>query len=256
MKILAALFVLAAFVASSAAQQNANSSDWRKMAIEDAVKILTSSPWGQTQSETDTSEMFYSPTRPGTPSLLADTLMPNRQSDQQIRNNNRADRGAYNQAVSVNYYVRFFSARPVREALSRIVLLNHPEPGPTLLRQWEEFVERDFGPYIVVTVTFGSPDGRVLGPNLQAFDSATASSLKNTTYLERNDGKRVYLTDYRPPGPDGLGAKFIFPRLVDGQRYLVQPKGSVRFVTEMGTAVKLNVKFNLAEMVVADRLEY
>src|SRR5256885_9410045 len=43
-------------------------------------------------------------------------------------------------------------------------------------------------------------------------------SLKNVTYLERKDGKRLFLTDYRPPGSDGLGAKFFFTRIDEDRK--------------------------------------
>jgi hypothetical protein len=232
--------------------------DWLKMTVEDATKTLNSSPWAQTQTETDTSEMFWSPTRPGTASAGQEQQVrvgaPLR--DQQVRNNNRADRGALNQAVSVNYHVRFFSSKPIREALSRIVLFSNPEPGPGAIEQWQGFVDRDFGPFVVVTVSYDSTDRRLLGPTIQAFASATHNTLRNNTYLERSDGKRVYLMDYREPTADGLGAKFIFPRLLDGEPFLSSPKGSVRFVSEMASTVKLNVRFNLANMVVQDKLEY
>jgi hypothetical protein len=231
--------------------------DWKEMTQQAAMKVLNDSPWAHMQTDTDTSEMFFTPTRQGVGSLNQDTLMPGRpQREQAERNNNRADRGALNQAMSVDYYIRFFSARPVREAIARIVLLNAAEIGPKMRKEWEDFVERDFGPYIVVTVTCASHDGRLLGPPLQAFNGATASTLKNTTYLERKDGKRVYLTAYRPPEDDGIGAKFIFPRFVDGERFLTGTEGSVRFVTEIGTAVKLNSRFDLSQMILADRLEY
>lgn len=243
-------------VGSGAFAQRQGAADWIKMSIEEANKTLTSSPWAQTQTDTDTSEMFWTPTRAGNPSITEPYNPPGRVREQQARNDNRADRGALNQAVSVNYYVRFFSSRPVREALSRVVLLNHPEPGPQLLKEWQDFVERDFGPFIVLTVTCSSTDGRFLGPAIQAFGGATPGSLKNTTYLERGDGKRVYLVDYRPPEADGLGAKFVFPRFLDGQPFLIAPKGSVRFVTEVTSAVKVNVKFNVANMIWKDRVEY
>ena len=230
---------------------------WVKMTIEDATKTLSSSAWAQSQTDTDTSEMFWSPTRPGTASIqtpASGRVTP--VGEQQERNNNRADRGALNQAISTNYNVRFFSSRPIREALARIVLVNHPEPGPRLLKEWQDFVERDFGPFIVLSVTCSSTDGRLLGPSLQAFNSSTSETLKNTTYLERSDGKRVYLIDYRPPLDDGLGAKFVFPRFLDGEPFLIAPKGTVRFVTDMRSAVKINVRFNVASMVWKDRVEY
>lgn len=254
MKVAIAVFVsVAALVQVVSAQTNR---DWVKMSSADALKILNDSPWGRTYTETDTSEMFFSPTSRGTSSLSGVQAPTVNVREQQARNNSRADRGALNQAVSVDYHVRFFSSRPIREALSRIVLLTHPEPGPQLIKQWQEFVERDFGEYVVVTVTCGSNDGRLLGPNLQAFDSATTGSIRNQTYLERTDGKRVFLIDYRPPGEDGLGAKFIFPRFLDGERFLISPKGTVRFVTDLGKETKLNVRFDLKEMVFNDRLDY
>src|SRR5687767_13853147 len=81
--------------------------NWVKMTVADATKTLNVSAWAQTQTETDTSEMFWSPTRPGTPSggqeLAVRVGAPLR--DQQARNNARADRGALNQAISVNYHV-------------------------------------------------------------------------------------------------------------------------------------------------------
>lgn len=249
--------VIAVICLASAVAFGQTARDWKGMTAQAAMKVLNDSPWAHIQTDTDTSEMFFSPTRPGVGSINQDTLIPGRpQREQAERNNNRADRGALNQALSVDYYIRFFSARPVREAIARIVLLNTPELNPKLRKEWEDFVDRDFGPYIVVTVTCASHDGRMLGPPLQAFNSATASTIKNTTFLERKDGKRVYLIDYRPPEDDGIGAKFIFPRFVDGERFLSAPEGAVRFVTEIGGVVKLNSKFDLSQMILSDRLEY
>lgn len=254
MKRLLVLFCVLTLASAVAGQAK---KDWRDMTLEEAVKRLNSSPWSQTQVETDTSEMFYSPTKQGVGSIDLDTLIPGRPvREQASRNNNRADRGALNQAISIDYRIRIFSARPIREALSRVVLARYPEPGPLLVKQWQDFIDRDFGPYIVLTVACQSTDGRILGPPLQAFNTATANTIKNSTYLERSDGKRVYLIDYRPPDQVGLGAKFIFPRFIDKERYLVAPEGHVRFVTEIGTAVKVNVRFDLSKMVFSDRLEY
>lgn len=252
-----AFVVMVIFLLSATFAAAQKTKDWKDLTQQAAMKILNDSPWAHLQTETDTSEMFFSPTRQGVGSLNQDTLVPGRPIREQTeRNNNRADRGALNQASSVDYYIRFFSARPVREAIARIVLMNTPESAVKLRKEWEQFVERDFGPYIVVTVTCAAHDGRLLGPSLQAFNGATAGTLKNTTYLERKDGKRVYLIAYRPPEDDGIGAKFIFPRFLEGERFLTGVDGSVRFVTEIGTTVKLNSRFDLSQMILADRLEY
>lgn len=40
--------------------------------------------------------------------------------------------------------------------------------------------------------------------------------LKNNTYLSGKGGERVFIAQYLPPQKDNLGAKFVFPRLVNG----------------------------------------
>ncbi len=233
------------------------SRSWVEKTAKETEKLLTNSPWAQTQTETDTTEMFYSPTRPGTSAIGQSASAPRtRTNDQQAINNNRTDRGATNQAVSVNYYVRFFSAKPIREAISRVILLGSVEPGPFLIDQMQTLVDRDFGPFVVLTVNCESEDGRFLGPSMQAFASATAGTLRNSTYLERKDGKRLYLAEYRAPTVDGLGAKFVFPRTVDGKPFLTNESGTVRFYSEVGTALKINVKYKITDMVIEGKLEY
>src|SRR5437899_2154220 len=203
--------------------------------------------------------MFYSPTKGGTSpstSVGASSATVGKAVDQQSINNNRSDRGATNQSVSVNYYVRFLSAKPVREAISRMVILNKHQPVEDLEGLMQTFVDRDFSEYIVVSVTLDSTDGRFSGPSLQAFAGATADTLRNTTYLERKDGKHLYLMEYRAPQDDGLGAKFVFLRTVDGQPFLTAENGTVRFYSEVGSKIKLNVKYKLSDMLYNGKLEY
>src|SRR5690349_25024546 len=90
---LASIVATCLLAPGQAAPQNANKS-WMELSRREAEQTLTNSPWSQTQVDTDTSEMFYSPTRQGSAS-------PGRSNaptytDQQSVNNNRADRGAVN----------------------------------------------------------------------------------------------------------------------------------------------------------------
>lgn len=220
------------------------------------LRILNDSPWAKTQTETDTSELFFSPTSRGSSLPLGGQTNSNNVREQQQRNNSRSERGAFNQAISVNYRIRFFSARPVREAMANLFAIQNPAANPALLREWESFVDRDFGQYIVVTVSYDAEDGRLLGPAIQGFAGATKDTLRNGTYLERNDGKRVFLLDYRPPSDEGIGARFVFPRMLDGKPFLTVNNNHVRFVSDVAPAIKLNMKFSVAEMVYQDRLSY
>jgi hypothetical protein len=235
---------------------SAQEKPWNEWTRAEAEKILNHSPWGQTQTETDTSEMMYSPTSQSGAGGSSRTGTIGTQSDRQSVNSNRATQGANNQAISVNYHVRLLSAKPVRQAFMRVIELTQKNPDKELLDGLQSFVQRDFSDFIVVAVTFDSTDGRYSGPALQAFSSGTLGTLKNRTYLERKDGKRVFLMEYHAPINDGLGAKFIFPRIVDEKKFLNAESGSVRFYSEVSNQIKLNVTFKLSEMMYNGQLEY
>jgi len=93
-----------------------------------------------------------------------------------------------------------------------MVLSSQRQNNDQLVSQLQSFVDRDFSPYIVIAVSVEAnvPDSQV--PSCQAINSANTGTLKNSAYLERQDGRRLFLISYLPPIQDGLGAKFIFPR--------------------------------------------
>jgi len=229
---------------------------WMELPKKDAERMLANSPWSQTQVDTDVSEQFFSPTRPGTSSVGQSSGGRGSTSTQQSINNNRADRGAVNEAISVQYRISFLSSRPVRQALARVILSKETEPNDQLIKDLQAFVERDFSPYIAIAVTVASTDGRFSGPALQAINSATTGTLKNKAFLERQDGKRLFLQEYRAPIQDGLGAKFIFPRVVDGEPFLNNSSGTVRFYAEFNDSFKLNMRYKVADMIYDQKLEY
>lgn len=109
------LFVLGVTVFSLAtASAQLTEKKWNDWSKKETQKILDESPWGQLQTETDTSQMFYSPTQD-----------PQR-SGTTSNDSSRLAQGATNQSVNVKYHVRFFSARPIRQALARLMLLSQP----------------------------------------------------------------------------------------------------------------------------------
>jgi len=90
---------------------------------------------------------------------------------------------------------------------------------------------------------------------MQLLGGADPKTLKDTTYIERKDGKRLALMDYRAPGPDGLGAKFIFPRTLDGKPFIDSTSGEVRVYIELGKT-KVIRRFKVADMMYDGKLEY
>jgi hypothetical protein len=227
---------------------------WGEWSKAEAEKILNHSPWAQTQIETDTSEMVYRPTTAGGTGSIGRPDASRGPAGQQ--GSTRVDRGATNQPISVNYQIRLLSAKPIRQAFMRVISLTQKTNDAELIAGLKSFVERDFKDFIVVAVTFDSTDARFSGPALQAFASARIGTLKNVTYLERKDGKRVFPIEYHPPISDGLGAKFIFARRVDERNFLNGDSGSVRFYCELTPGIKLNVTFKVTDMMYDGKLEY
>ncbi len=219
---------------------------WVEWSQKDAQKILDNSPWGQTQTETDTSQMFFSPTSDPT-------------RGRSSNDSSRLGQGATNQAVNVNFHIRFFTAKPIRQALVRLMVLNQKDLPKETVERLNIFANLRSDEWVIVAVTFDATDQRYSGPVMQAFGSVTTDLAKNDTYLERKDGKRIYLNEYVAPGKDGFGARFIFPRNFEGKPFLGADNGEVRFYSQFSVgsrALKLDRRFKLADMMYDGELEY
>jgi hypothetical protein len=135
------------------------------------------------------------------------------------------------------------------------MLLEQAQPNEELATQLKAFVDRDFSEYIVVTVSVEVGDEKMVGGVTRAFAAATTAALQQNVYLERKDGKKLFLMEYRPPAGDGMGAKFVFKRSVDGQPFLTD-NDSVRFFAQLNEKMKVNTKYRLSDMLFDGRLEY
>jgi hypothetical protein len=242
--------ILSLIVAGSLAAAMAQKADkkWTDWSKKDAQKILDDSPWSKIQKETDTSQQMYSPTtQAGTgPS-----------ASQRSVNTERAAVGATNQATNVDFQVRFFSARPIRQAMARLMELNAngkmSADATTKLHKWAELKSDDS---IIVTVTYGGNDQRYTNEAMQAFNSAVTATLKNETYLQRSDSKQLFLEEYVPPGEDHFGARFIFTRKPDGQPFVDANTKEIRFYTKLSGSMKVDRRFKVADMMYEGQLEY
>lgn len=205
---------------------------WKEWSKKDAEKILNDSPWAQLQIDMDFMET--SPlTRPKDPSVT-----------------NRLKQGE-----GLTYGIRFFSARPVRQAFVRTIQLQQKNLAPDMLSRLNGFAELPSKDSVIVAVTIECPDSNLLGKAMAIVWHAATPTLKPTTYLERNDGKRVFLEEYAPPGKDGFGARFIFPRTLDGKPFLSAEFTTVRFVSDLGD-IKFHMTFKVNEMMLDGKLEF
>ena len=243
-------FVLIAAITSGIFTQG-ESADWKEWTKKQADKVLNDSPWIQTQTERIGGET-EEPTR-----ALGDT------------------RGRENSITSVTtpsmlkFHVRFFSARPIRQAYVRIVRLSDKPPDETVLQKMDTWANVQADDQIIVAVAFESSDQRTARMLAKVFAGASTDVLKENVFFERKDGKRLYLTEYVPPAKDPFGARFIFPRTVDGESFMKPDGGAIRFHAEYemkpseaqsrgksADKFKIDVKFKPAEMIYDGAFEF
>lgn len=242
-RILSVCSLLLLFAGAAIAQKT---KPWTEWSEKDAEKVLNDSAWGQTQTEGDSSSQAPSSTSAITATTAA------RREDSNIKAASSVESGEKKESQPVHYRVRLLSAKPIRAAFVRMIELQGAPAEK--VAQLRTFVDRDFGDYIVVTITMDG-DRKRMTPIAQQLTAADADVLKATTFLERKDGKRVELMDYRAPIQDGLGAKFVFPRTVDGKPFIDANSGEVRFSTEVAKA-KITRRFKVTEMMYDGKLEY
>jgi len=210
--------------------------DWSE---KDAQKVLNDSPWGKTQVFSTPGEMFRSPTS-------------GRQGTTTRTDPNPA------QALHLSFRVRFLSARPIRQAYSRLIELRQKGGmNEQAAGQLKQFVSGEFLEYVIITVTCDSQEA---GSNTQQANALLSSrgtaELKNNTFLETKGGQRVFLQEFQPPKQDGIGARFIFPRLVDGKPFITPEAEEIHFVSELSSNYKLDRRYKIKEMMFDGKLEY
>jgi hypothetical protein len=211
--------------------------DWSK---KDAEKILNSSGWGQT--------FTVEPSDPINTAAVTNTRGG-------FSGERRGESGDAPASKSVHYRARLLSAKPIREAFSRIVVLQQPEAAG-LKDQLQGFVDRDFGDYLVVAFSIESEDARMMKGSEMMLAKLTAETLKEKVYLERKDGKRAQFLDYKPPVGDGMGGKIVFSKTLDGQPFLRDEDDTARLFVQLSEKQKLTFRFKVSSMNHRGKLEY
>ena len=207
---------------------------YKEWSEKEALAVLNNSPWGQTQTYTDTSRMF----------------------DVGRAVDSSAKREA--EVPEVQFRIRFFSSKPIRQATSRLVELKQKgQVSSQLAAQLDALAGANFPDYVIITVVVEAEhSGSLMGMAASVLDRQSTAQLKNETYLMLTGGKRVFLTEYQMPRKDGLGARFVFPRVVDGKPILSQEINEVVFHSTLNSGPELNMRFKIKDMTFAGNLEY
>lgn len=171
------------------------------------------------------------------------------------------------------FHLHFLTAKPLKMAIARSVVLH--SNGTVDHAQLQKFIDQANNQSIVVALTLSSqPSGTSsLNGYLSALLKLATSNLASNTFLATGTGRKVFLSRYDPPGQDGLGAKYYFPRkLPDGTSLVAPADKEIRFETmitlnegatltgnELGVELeredRIWVQFDLRKMVFEGKLE-
>lgn len=162
------------------------------------------------------------------------------------------------------FYVRIISAKPIREALARLqqIQYGYDELSSEIKSRFDDYVSTEllsgFGDWIVVSVSFRSNAPQEESNVRRFFQKETAETLKNKAFLSTEQFSQVPIQTYFSPRDEGIGAKFVFPRQVDGVPILSARSKSIAFeLLDVPTASpRLRVRFSVKDMIINGRLLY
>jgi hypothetical protein len=237
--VVALLLICGLVAGASWAQKNdKKGKPWTEWSRKEADRMLGDSPWARTQVVSDASTILSGPV-----------------SAQSGSSSRRSRSVVVDQGVPLNFYICLLSAKPIRQAWARRIELRQ-KPSEDFKRQLLKFVDTVSDEWITIGVTFNCADRQTSESVLQLLNNATSDGLRNNTYLELKDGKRLLLDEYRNPARDILGARFRFRRMVDGRPFVDPESSELRFHSEVYQNLILNARFKVADLTYEGILEY
>ena len=146
-------------------------------------------------------------------------------------------------------YVRWLEIRNNYDSMS-------PQGKQELDSKVNGLLNADVSQEVVIAVSFQSNMPETMRDIQRFFDTATAPTLSQSAYLYTPRG-RVDLLKYFPAGGEATGARFIFPRVLNGQPPLQPGDKQMRFevyVPPINNTVR--VGFDPRKMVFQGKLDY
>ncbi len=204
--------------------------NFRKWTLEEAVGMLTDSPWARKET--------YTRIIGGIGSGLS------------------GEKEIYS-----TFFIRDLSARPIREAYARVrqIQAGYDQMSREEKRKLDSALEPglrlDVTRWIVMTISFRSND-----PNLelrvqQFLETQTVDTMKIRAHLSTARFPQLELAAYFPPQEEVVGAKFVFPRAVDDQPVVLPEDKRLTFELDVpGFDPELRAIFTVSDMMMDGRL--
>ena len=160
------------------------------------------------------------------------------------------------------FYVRFLSARPIREAYIRVQQIRYGYDS-MLLKEKRRFeseqshkLDLDVSKWIVISVGFRSNDPNEESSVRRFFQSHTSMTMKTKAFLSTPACSQVEIAAYFPPMEESVGAKFVFPREYQGRPVVTKECSIVSFelldIPEANS--RFRTTFDVGSMIVGGRV--
>lgn len=217
------LFVF--ILGSSLLAGGAANRSFRQWTLDEAVKILTESPWARQETFTR---------------LISG-----------IGSGVRGEKEIYN-----TFFIRFLSARPVREAYARVLQIQQGYDDLSAGEQKEadaainRLLELDVDRWIVLAVSFRSNDADMERQVRQYWRLQTTETMRNRAFLSTSRFSQVQVAAFYPPAEEAVGAKFVFPRTIAGDPVVSRQDKQITFelLGVPGAQPELRTTFAVSEM--------
>lgn len=204
--------------------------DFQKWTLNEAIQILTNSPWARQQTFT----------------RVVGGIGSGVMGEKEIYS---------------TFFVRILSAPPIRQAYARVSQLQHgyEEMDEEQKREFDRLLrstlELDVSRWIVITVGFRSNDRNVEDRVNRFFQTQTVETLRNSVFLTTPSNGSIPLAAYYPPREEEVGAKFVFPRTLQGASAVSPQDPSMTFELDVpGANPQLRATFSVSDMVVNGEL--
>lgn len=232
LNLLCFLFISMSLALGAGPDGRAQSRDFRNWSEQEALKLLNQSPWAQRETFT----------------RVVGGVGSGVQGEKEIFS---------------TFYIRFLSARPIREAYARVQQIRYGYDHMSgqereKFERWEQqMLEPDLSHWVIVAVTFRSNDPNEEFKFRQYYESQTLESLKKTNFLSTPRFGQVQPVAFYPAKEDGVGVRFVFPRTVDGQDIISAQDSQVTFeLSPPVAAANLRSTFSPSKMKVNGQLVY
>ena len=228
---LAALLVPGSMLDVSGARPAAAvAGNYRNWTLDEAVGMLTNSPWARKET--------YTRIIGGIGSGLS------------------GEKEIYS-----TFFVRFLSAGPIREAYARVSQIQggYDQMSREEQRKFDSAIEPglklDVRQWIVVALSFRSNDQSLEHRVKQFLETHTTETMKGRVHLSTVRVPQLQIAAYYPPREEVVGAKFVFPRRLNDRPVVAPGDAQVTFELDIpGFDPDLRVVFPTAEMKLEGRL--